>query len=489
MGLAELKKAIKGREEYLASGKSKGGGGNFTYTPRINFREGQTKRVRFNGPINEPLVLRFHQFNDEYNPILCAYQFEAPQDGDEARDDGTFRGQYAHLLREPHAGCVYCFQYRAVKDKRIGFSTKAAYSLVDQELYHAVPNERGVTDKDGNVYINDELCSNNGRCPYCRSPDVNIQERFYGGQKKWEMPMKSAMALMGQIENIEQYCSCCWQPGAAVGSGIIQTISYTCPNDGCRADIPIDSYDPHASLFHKCAACNETVVPLETCSCTNGCEDARRTTMWDGDWQVTRTGTSTLTSYSFHFLGVSAPPQWVLDLDVPDLSAEEKPSSADKMAKKLGIENPFATVGHGGGNRQQVPGHAPAPRQGPAPALAPRHAIQPQTPARVAAPPVQHPFATAPVARPAAPPQRAPVVPARVAAPVAPARPAVVAAPSRAMVAAMAPRASAPVVAAPKPLAIKTPVGGGTVRKPLMKPTATSDSIDYDDPASVSGIF
>lgn len=408
MGLADLQRAIKGREDYLAGNKGSGGGGggNFTYTQRIQFKEGQTKRVRFNGPVTEPIILRFHSFNEEFNPIICAVQFEAPEASPRVSDDGTYKGQFAHLMTKgPHDGCVFCFQYSSVKDKRIGFGRRAVYSVVDEEMYHAVPNERGATDKDGNLYVNDELCPNNGRCAYCRSPDPSLSERYYGGQKKWEMPMKSAMALMGQITVIQNYCACCWPEGAAVGVGIIQTEQYNCTNDQCGAEIPIDEYDPTVSLYHTCGACNQTMIPLETASCSNGCEGARRTTMWDGDWSVTRTGSSTLTSYSFHFLGVSEPQDWVLALEVPDLSAEEKPMNADKMAKKLGIANPFEH------NRQQVPGHSgPTAAQrrpvsaGPAPALTGRQVPQaaPQAQGRAPVPQqaVTAPRVAPPVARP-----------------------------------------------------------------------------------------
>lgn len=494
MGLADLQKAIKGREDYLAGNKGSGGGGggNFTYTKRIQFRENQTKRVRFNGPITEPIILRFHSFNDDFNPIICALQFEEPDQTPRVSDDGTYKGQFVELMRAPHEGCVFCFQHSAVKDKRIGFGRRAVYSVVDEEMYHAVPNDAGRVDKDGNLYINDELCPNNGRCPYCRSTDPQLSALFYGGQKKWEMPMKSAMALMGQINVIQQYCSCCWPEGAAVGVGIVQTQQYNCTNEACQAIVEIEEYDPTVQIYHQCKFCEQTMIPLETAGCSNGCEGARRTTMWDGDWSVTRTGASTLTAYSFHFLGVSQPQDWVLDLEVPDLSAEEKPMNAKKMAEKLGIPNPFEK------GRQQVPGHSgpnAAQRRpvsaGPAPALTGR---QPQQQAQArpapqvqrAAPPVApQRQAPAPVARPQVQPPQRPAAqvmvnqpqnrawaPNPMAAPQAAVRAVVPATPRIALAPAPKP------VAAPAPM-VRPPVQRNAIGAPVGRPQPQRESVPY----------
>ena len=475
MGIADLQRAIKGREDYLAGNKGSGGGGggNFTYTKRIQFREGQTKRVRFNGPITEPIILRFHSFNDEFNPLICALQFEVLDQNPKVSDDGTYKGQFALLMTHPHDGCVFCFQHSAVKDKRIGFGRRAVYSVVDEEMYHAVPNEAGRVDREGNLYVNDELCPNNGRCPYCRSTDPQLAQVFYGGQRKWEMPMKSAMALMGQINVIQQYCACCWPKGAAVGVGIVQTQQYNCTEETCQAEVPIEEYDPTVSLFHHCKFCEQTMIPLETASCSRGCPEARRTTMWDGDWSVTRTGNSTMTSYSFHFLGVSEPEEWVLNLEIPDLSAEEKPMNAKKMAEKLGIPNPFER------GRQQVPGHSgPTAAQrrpvtaGPAPALTGR---QPQPQARPApAPQVQRPVAAV---RPQVAPQQQVVVnqqPNRSWAPPSPV--------ARAMMAPVTPRvAPAP---APRPMVAPAPMVRAPA--PVGRPQPQRESVPYGEDDSTS---
>ena len=507
-GMAAMRLALKGRDEYLAGNSGRGsggsggsgGGGNFTYTPEMRLWEGETKRVRFNGSQDEPLILRYHTVQPSNNPLVCAFQFEAPQHGDQDRGDGTSRGQYAHLLKEPHPGCVYCFQYKAEKDKRIGFSNRAVYSLVDRELYHRIPNQQGTTDREGNVYINDELCSNNSRCAYCRNPDPAISDRFYGGQKKWRIPLKSSAGLLGQVNKIQEFCVCCWQPGAALGSGIIQTQAYTCSNPECQADIPIDDFDPLTMPVYHCKACNVVGVPVETCVCTNGCEGARRTTLWDGDWSVTRTGTSTMTSYTFGFLGVSEPTEDVLACIAPDLSAEEKPSAAKKMAEKLGIENPFGN--QGGHQRAQL--QAPRgqqvqrPNSGPAPALQRPGAVAPQQQAQRAQ--VQAPVQRAPAPirgqvqqQPA---QKAPAPgvgyeeprPAQIQrqapAPIQKAQPAAVVAPKPLARPQMATtRTPAPVAAAPRTLALPKPAAAPLPVRGRMAPPVQRrpDAVSYGD--------
>lgn len=379
MGLGDLSTALN-KQKDRAEGKGGFGGGNLSplvYTPKLKMRDGQSIVVRFNGSPDEPRVLLFHSFNrgnGSYDSLICAVPFMEPRPGQ--RQD-EIRGKFSHLLKEPHAGCVFCHEKKAGNKMVGGASEKAVLALVDTTSVHYVPNEEGTKNRDGEIYVNDRACTldDKGFCDHCDSQEVitwgkhkgvRVADKHYAGQFKWELAMAGATVLWGQYLQLRKWCAVCWPKGAGAGTGKIRTIKYACSE--CEALIDVRAYDPTKGLNFTCGTCQKVMVPTETCQCSNGCTDARRTSIWDGEWRVTRTGASTNTTYALVFLGVSPMEDWMFDLTPPDLDKEERPMSAAKMAEKLGVENPFqgqaVSNSSSGGARITRPNSA-----GPAPAI------------------------------------------------------------------------------------------------------------------------
>jgi hypothetical protein len=131
------------------------------------------------------------------------------------------------------------------------------------------------------------------------------------------------------------------------GTWSIEVVDYAC--SVCEARAGLGNYDPTPDengavrtikcTNRKCSAARTAMVPDEIVECSNGCEDARRTTLWDGDWRVSRAGSSTSTSYNFQFLGVSAPEEWEGEHEPIDLKMEYRPFSSRKLAEILGVED------------------------------------------------------------------------------------------------------------------------------------------------------
>ena len=380
MGLGDLQNTVNNQGK--KGGFGGGGGGNFTYTKRLEMKGG-SKRLRFNGGPDEPLILLFHSFKtvlpsgyEKFDNVVCALPFMAPEPNQNPR---SIRGKFVSTMKDgvPHPGCVFCFA-RKNGDKRIGgASERAVFAVLDCEFYHDVPNQEGKADRDGNVYVNEWLCQGAGRCQFCKSTETFIdkdrkrrmvRDRHRGGQCKWELAMKGAEALWGQYLTIRQWCACCWPTKAVEGIGEITTLGYNCAV--CEATIDLETYAPEKQMAHVCVECGTEMVPLEVAECSNGCEGARRASIFDGDWRVTRTGTGTSTSFTFTFMGVSDMESWMLDCQPPELIKEERPMGTKKAAEKCSIPDPFqgqqvanhSTGGMRGGNQGQQR-NLPPPRQ------------------------------------------------------------------------------------------------------------------------------
>lgn len=371
MGFQQFQRTVQANDD-----RNSGKGGGFTrFTPEIKFQKGIAKKLRFNGSGDEPLAIATHSHksvddhgNERFATYICAKQFVGETDPND-----PMVGEFASWMGgKAHEGCVLCIQ-KSHGDKSIGgSSTRMVCSTLDEGLYHKVPNAQGAANSHGTVYVNDEPCTGTG-CKHCKSTGmakvwdrkaekitpVPIRDRHRGGQFKWRISSTSASALWNQIIEIRKFCACCWPKNAAEGAGLIDTLELKCPS--CEAPIDLDAYDYTTSVKHTCAACGESNEPTETAQCSNGCEGARRATMFDGSWKVTKNGEKTATTHTFQFLGVSELPDWTFDYEAPDLTKEELPFSAAKMAEKLGVVNPF---GRGGG----VAPRSPAPSRGRAPA-------------------------------------------------------------------------------------------------------------------------
>ena len=428
MGLADLSNTLNRQKDRAAGGGGGGysGGGNnlppLKYTPKLKMRDGETITVRFNGGPDEPRILLFHSIrkpnSESYDSALCGIPFMEPRSG---QKPGDIRGSFVHVMKEPHAGCVFCAEKKAGNKAVGGASEKAVLAVLKCELIHKVPNEQGTKNRDGEVYVNDRACTfdDQGYCDHCDNKEVitwgefkgtPVSERRYAGQFKWELAMAGAGALWGQYTELRKWCASCWPSGSAVGVGKIRTTKYTC--DACGADISPREYDPTKKVYHTCSQCQNYSIPIETCVCSNGCEDARRTSIWDGNWRITRVGSSTNTTYTLVFMGVSEMEPWMFEMTPPDFDKEERPMSAAKMAERLGVPNPFqgqqVSSSSSGGARMVRPNSPPPVRSGPAPAITgPRAAVQPPRTQNVIVPPGHaNPDSRGTVVRQAVPPPR-----------------------------------------------------------------------------------
>ena len=356
----------------------KGGGFDFKYTPELKFRNGEVKRLRFNGSGEEPHLIDFHTHKtvddrgkEKFNSYVCAKQFVGTDDPQNEKV-----GELKAWMKEPHPGCVFCHYKLMSKDKSVGgASARVVVSTLDGTLYHKVPNKDGVANSHGTVYVNDEACQGQ-RCPYCRSTAmaqvwdrtterliaVPVRDRHRGGQFKWRIAMKGGEVLWNQILQMREFCACCWPQGASEGLNPVTTVSLACSS--CEAPIDPLEYDYSVSVKHACPSCGVSAAPTEVVSCEGGCEGARRATMFDGEWKVTRSGEGVNTTYSFQFMGVSEMPDWSFEYEAPDLTKEERPMSAAKMAEKLGIPDPFQRSSQVS-SRSPAPGRAPVPPQRP----------------------------------------------------------------------------------------------------------------------------
>lgn len=287
---------------------------NRPFIQDFRLADGQTKDFRPNGAPTEPLTENYHlvkyppKFPDPRNPNKADFRSERCQKTDTSEE------------------CVFCF-YKDNGNKRIGKpSPRSGFLLIDASLYHDIPQANGKINKYTNKpYTNEIWCSDDQRCPQC----AQGVDRRYGGQKFWLLSIQYTGQLSSQVDNIGRDCAVCIR-------GRIRHRAWLCPR--CANTI---QFDPATQVATVCKTCNGNVQPIESVVCDKGCKDARRVTMWDGMWSVTRSGKETNTSYNFNFRGVQPMDDWMFDLNPPDVEELMKPKSFAKAAADIGVQNPF----------------------------------------------------------------------------------------------------------------------------------------------------
>lgn len=313
------------------------------FLPQLKLQDKQSAVVRFNGGADEPQIRDCHTAS-----IMVKGADGKPIAGRDGKPFHRYDKITCAESEAKHEGCVAC--YRVTEgDKSIRRpSMMTTFNVASSRWMHKVAKTKTqkklgkdviipVKKQDGTPVMISAPCE--GKiCGYCAKKVEKERE----GQLILDMSGMFAETLDGILVSLAQKCACCFKGEDSDESGEIEHKGWACPE--CAEEI--ESFDPEGDeTVVECGSCGESVEPKEVVECSNSCDDARRITIFDGNWKILRTGDKKSTNYAFTFLGVSDLPDWAADLDPYDLAPYVRPLSAARMAEKLQCQNPFRNGG------------------------------------------------------------------------------------------------------------------------------------------------
>lgn len=306
------------------------------YVKTLKLRDGQTRtKFWFNGGPEEPYERRTHRMKSKERK----FDRQTCTDNEE---------------------CVFCYSRENGNKGVNGSSSAHAYNIVETVYYHKAPmldrdTKKPVQKRDGSgPMMIDKACAGPDRCVQCKKKE----ERFRGGDKVLDIATMFGDQLIEEAMAISGACAACWQGNGDEdsGTGRIEVTHLECPE--CSTHIPMADFDPMVADTIECpnkkcesrkGAEKWEVVPVEVVVCSNGCENAKRVSIFDGPWEMTKSGKDTATRYTFKFQGVQPRPEWLMEYEAADLVKALGPLSPRKQAEILGIANPFAQRTTAGG--------------------------------------------------------------------------------------------------------------------------------------------
>lgn len=312
------------------------------YTPRLKIDDNETVKIWCNGSVEEPRMYLAHSYAKDraknlYRTHICA-------------------------MNDPKAeGCVFCIEHERGNQKLGRATDRGLMNVIDTRFSHYVQkmDEKGkpMRNKKDEPFMVYERCLGKDRCRYCQKKF----ERTRNGQRLAEFAGKYIEAFVTQIDAISGRCARCWTGDGTEdsGTGTVERVGWYCPE--CDHDIPLANYDDSPteegmvrSMQCPNKKCGKEMFPSERVECSNGCEDAKRVSQFDGPWNLTRAGKGTKTTYSFQFLGVQKMDDALLEYTPLDLDKELKPMSARRMAEELGVKNPLAGAVSGSSETEET---------------------------------------------------------------------------------------------------------------------------------------
>jgi hypothetical protein len=346
-----------------ASGGGFGGNSRRERTPKMDYKA------------QVPAVFRLNGYQDSEPYLYPSHTIQQPS---------KFPGGYPRRVYVPcaDAQCVPCYTrehkeesaYAEVAERVGGVADRVAWNVVDYRFRHTAPKiDRQKTDRSGRPnpnygkvvmsrsgpnagkpFIVEQFCTGKG-CRWCGDKNPEYAKKEPVGFCIFEVASMFNDQFMLKGAEIAEFCACCWRRDPDTGDpvgGRIEAVAWVCPTEGCGTEIALGDYEPwpdgaEAKMTHHCDQCGQDVYPTEVVVCSENCENARRTSMFDGKWRMiwrTMPGTKTATA-EFQFLGVSDPDTFFEGFAPKVLEEEYQPIPARASAKWLGVPNPFAQGG------------------------------------------------------------------------------------------------------------------------------------------------
>lgn len=385
-----------------ASGGGFGGNNRRERTPKMDYKA------------NVPAVFRLNGYQDREPYIFASHTVQQPS---------KFPGGFPRRIYVPCADpqCVPCYtrqhkdeqEYAEVAERIGGVADRVAWNVVDYRFQHRAPKIDKQKERNGRSnpnfgkvvisqsgpnrgkpFIVDQFCTGRS-CRWCQDKNPEYSKKELVGHCIFEVASMFNDTFMIKGAEIAEFCACCWKVDQESGDpagGKIETVEWRCSTDvngePCNRIIPLGEYEPwpdgaDARMTYHCDRCGQDVYPEEVVVCSEGCENARRTSMFDGKWRMmwqTMPGTKSA-SAEFRFLGVTDSDAFFDGFAPKELEEEYQPIPARASAKWLGVPNPFAVAQgsvrgaqqavqrggrssgfggkFGGGSRQQAPREEP----------------------------------------------------------------------------------------------------------------------------------
>jgi hypothetical protein len=300
-----------------------------------------------NAPVLTDVVKSFYSVTAHYHPgskrtMICS--------------GGPLRAYKMH--RMPCPSCDIYWEDRAEADRkktagdrsdapnRIGRQEQLVYSVWDFGIYYEVPRQ----DRAGNFMMGQD---NNVLTSWVKAD--NPHDPKYAGRYRWRQgEMKSFPISMAWRDTLVNYNSTViGRDCAACGTGKIQHGGWHCAHCGAFVfNQEQTTYTPEQrtntiNTRHYCQ-CGAHDFLTEVVACSNGCQDARRATVFDVDITAYKYKSGNSKAWQLHIIQSSTPYQLAAPvengtpredfkvLDLPKLYAPTSPQDQIEILSRVG---------------------------------------------------------------------------------------------------------------------------------------------------------